>query len=139
MTSPSHLFFYGVLQENVARWSFLGGLGPGVAASTRGMLYAIPSGPTWYPALIPTEVREAVEVRGMIHEAGLVDLAEIDAFEGADYERQRLNIARLDGSGATKADTYVWIAQLPTWAELIAHGDFARWLEETGRMAYSGS
>jgi len=130
-----HLFFYGVLREDVAQWDFLDGLGRGVSATTRGILYAIPSGSEWYPALIPATGRDAVAVRGAVHEAGAVDLAAVDAFEGPDYERQELTIGTSHGDGI--AEVYVWTADLPANAELIAHGDFARWLKETGRLPLS--
>ncbi|MEM7780323.1 MAG: gamma-glutamylcyclotransferase [Pseudomonadota bacterium] len=138
MTQPAHLFFYGVLQESVARWPFLEGLGQGSPATTRGLLYVIPSGSTWYPALIASEAGEAVTVHGAVHAASQVDIGPVDAFEGADYARQELPIERADGSGPNKADVYVWIAELPDGAERIEHGDFARWLKETGRKPYSG-
>lgn len=127
-----NLFFYGVLREGVGDWPFLEGLGLGAPATTTGALYAIPSGSNWYPALIPTQARYATAVHGTIHEAGAVDLAAIDAFEGPDYERQELEIDGWDGYGDTTAQVYVWTADLPEGAEPIAHGDFVRWLEETG-------
>ena len=127
-----HIFFYGVLREGVADWPFLEGLGLGARATTLGVLYAIPSGDTWYPALIPTQARYAVPVHGTIHEASAVDLAAIDAFEGGDYARQELAIDGWDGYGDTIAEVYVWISDLPTAAVPIPHGDFVQWLEETG-------
>ena len=132
-----HLFFYGVLREGVADWPFLEGLGLGAPATTMGALYAIPSGEKWYPALIPTQARYAVPVHGTIHEASAVDLKAIDAFEGADYERQELEIDGWDGYGETTAEVYVWISALPTGAIPIAHGDFVQWLEETGNKPLS--
>lgn len=132
-----HLFFYGVLREGVGDWPFLEGLGLGSPATTMGMLYAIPAGDKWYPALIPTQARYASAVHGTIHEAGTVDLDAIDAFEGSDYERCALPIDGWDGYGETDAEAYVWIADIPAKAELIAHGDFVRWLAETGREPLS--
>jgi len=130
-----HLFFYGVLRADVARWDFLDGLGRGASATTRGILYAIPSGSKWYPALIPATGRDAVAVQGAVHEAGAVDLAAVDAFEGSDYERRELAINTSQGDAI--AEVYVWVSDLPTRAQLIAHGDFARWLKETGNSPLS--
>ncbi|MEM1195781.1 MAG: gamma-glutamylcyclotransferase family protein [Pseudomonadota bacterium] len=137
MKRPDHLFFYGVLREDMsalgADWPFLTGLGLGSPATTTGALYAIPSGSAWYPALILTQARYSTIVHGTIHEAGSVDLAAIDAFEGADYARQPVDVDGWDGYGDTQAEAYVWTADLPEGAELIGHGDFVRWLQETGR------
>lgn len=136
-----HLFFYGVLREDIsafgAHWDFLEGLGLGAPATTMGALYAIPAGSFWYPALIPTQARHAVAVQGTIHAAGDVDLAAIDAFEGPDYERQELAIDGWDGFGEATAQVYVWISDLPEGAVPIAHGDFFRWLAETGNRPLS--
>lgn len=141
MTRATHLFFYGVLREDIsafgADWPFLEGLGLGSPATTMGALYAIPNGGTWYPALIPTQARYAVPVHGTIHEAGAVDLAAIDAFEGPDYERQDLEIDGWDGFGEATAQVYVWISDLPDGAVAIPHGDFIQWLQETGNRPLS--
>ncbi|MEM6585823.1 MAG: gamma-glutamylcyclotransferase family protein [Pseudomonadota bacterium] len=130
-----HLFFYGVLREDVARWDFLDGLGRGLLATIQGRLYAIPSGSKWYPALLPMTTSDAVEVRGAVHEANAVDLAAVDAFEGPDYERRALTVQ--GPGGETRAELYVWISDLPPSAVPIAHGDFARWLKETGNAPLS--
>ena len=132
-----HLFFYGVLREGVADWPFLEGLGLGAPATTMGMMYANPYLGSWYPALIPTQARYATVVHGTIHEAGAVDLKAIDEFEGEDYTRQALDIDGWDGFGETQAQGYVWTADIPADAELIAGGDFVEWLAQTGRKAFS--
>ena len=138
MTQPSHLFFYGVLREGVGDWPFLAGLGLGAEATTQGALYAIPHEGGWFPALIPTQARYATNVVGTIHEAGSIDIAAVDAFEGPSYTRQALEVDGWDGFGETEAEAYVWTDDLPEGAEPIPHGDFVLWLKETGRSAYSG-
>ena len=138
MTRPTHLFFYGVLQEGLGDWPFLTGLGLGSPATVTGALYAIPSDGGWYPALIPTQARFATSVHGTLHEVGEVDLAAIDAFEGAEYARQAMSVDGWDGFGETVADTYVWTGDLPEGAEAIAGGNFVEWLRETGRSAFAG-
>ena len=143
MTRPTHLFFYGVLQEGLGPdggdWPFLSGLGLGAPATTTGALYAIPDPAGWYPALILTQARFATSVHGTLHEASAVDIAAIDAFEGEDYARQSVAVDGWDGYGETRADAYVWTADLPDGAEPIPGGSFAEWLEQTGRRAYAGS
>lgn len=139
---PSHLFFYGVLQEGLGPddggWDFLAGLGLGSPATTQGALYGIPADGGWYPGLIPTQARFATHVHGMIHEASAVDIAAVDAFEGADYTRMPISVDGWDGYGDTIADAYIWTAELPDGAQPIPGGNFAEWLKETGRTPYSG-
>lgn len=142
MTQPTHLFFYGVLQEGLGPddgdWPFLKGLGMGASATTQGALYAIPYGDEWFPALILTQARYSTIVHGMIHEASHVDMGSVDEFEGDRYTRQAIPVDGWDGYGDTQADAYIWTDELPAGAELIASGNFAEWLEATGRKVYSG-
>lgn len=142
MTSPNLLFFYGVLREIAMPggrdWPFLAGLGLGAPATTTGALFAIPDPLGWYPALVPTQARFATAVHGSLHEAGEVDIAVIDAFEGPAYARTPVSVDGWDGFGGTMADAYLWQGELPAGAEPVASGDFAGWLGETGRLAYSG-
>ena len=141
-TRPTHLFFYGVLQEGLGPdggdWPFLEGLGMGSPASTQGALYAVPDPQGWYPALVLTQARFASNVAGTIYDAGAVDLAAIDAFEGPQYSRQSIPVDGWDGYGETLADAYVWNGDLPEGAVPIAGGNFAEWLAETGCKAFSG-
>ena len=131
-----YLFFYGVLLQGSADWPFLRGLGPGRPATTCGALYALPDPLGWYPALIPGEGSGAGVILGRVHEAGGIDLAALDAFEGAAYARRLVPVVVKGGS--LWAEAYVWAMPLPLGAELIAHGDFPRWLTETGRAPYCG-
>ncbi len=136
MEVPWHLFFYGVLRPDVAQWPFLEGLGAGLPATTRGALYAIPDPDGWYPAMLPGTGL----VHGACHEVGAVDLAAVDAFEGADYARVEVECAKGMGGSVpqTKTHAYLWTAPLPANAEPIPNGDFARWLAETGYTAFAG-
>jgi len=142
MTNPTHLFFYGVLQEGLGPdggdWPFLTGLGMGAPATAQGALYAIPYEGEWFPALILTQARYSTVIHGAIHEASHVDIAKVDAFEGDSYTRQKIPVDGWDGYGDTQADTYIWTDDLPEGAELIARGNFNEWLQETGRKSYSG-
>lgn len=126
-----HLFFYGVLRGDVAQWPFLAGLGPGLPATSSGALYAIPDPRGWYPALTPGEG----VVHGICHEAGSVDLATIDAFEGEDYRRSKV-LAEI-ACGTITAAAYLWRSPLPKNAKVISSGDFAGWLAETGSTPFS--
>ena len=108
-------------------------------ATTRAALYAIPDPDGWYPAMLPGTGL----VHGACHEVGAVDLAAVDAFEGADYTRAPVECALVPAQAhalapRTKTHAYLWTAPLPGNAERIAHGDFARWLAETGYTAFAG-
>ncbi|MGB3711970.1 MAG: gamma-glutamylcyclotransferase family protein [Erythrobacter sp.] len=138
MTRPDHVFFYGVLREGVGDWPFLEGLGLGAPATVDGALFAIPDAGGWYPALVLTQARYATAIHGTLHEAGSVNLAAIDAFEGQDYARQEVAVDGWEAGGETRAQAYIWTGDLPDGAEPIPHGDFVRWLEETGRRAFAG-
>jgi gamma-glutamylcyclotransferase (GGCT)/AIG2-like uncharacterized protein YtfP len=142
MSQPTHLFFYGILQEGLGPdggdWPFLKGLGMGAPATTQGALYAIPTEHGWHPALILTQARYSTIVHGMIHEASHVDMGPVDEFEGKSYTRQAVHVDGWDGHGETVADAYIWTGDLPEGAELIPSGNFAEWLKATGRTAYSG-
>jgi len=141
--SGRHLFFYGVLLGEVASariGAMLAGLGPGRPAVARGTLYAvqIPSG--WYPVLLAGEGPAAHPIRGMVHEAGSVDIAALDRFEGVDsadphageYRREPISITPYDAA-PLMADAYLYNHAPAPAFEPIPHGDFARWLRETGR------
>ncbi len=133
-----NLFFYGVLREGVGDWPFLEGLGIGAPATVEGALFAIRDPRGWYPALVLTQARYATAVHGTLHEASGVDIAAIDAFEGPDYARKAVAVDGWDGFGETQAQAYLWTGDLPEDAEPIPHGDFVRWLEETGHPAFAG-
>ncbi len=139
-----HLFFYGVLLGQVAQGpvrDLLVGLGSGRTATTGGRLYAVPDPRGWYPVLVPGEGR----VRGMVHAAGAVDLAALDRFEGVDpadaaageYRRKEVAVC-CEGGEALRALAYLY--NRPVTPELVAipHGDFARWLRETGASVFAG-
>lgn len=129
-----HLFFYGVLREGLGDWPFLAGIGPGRSASASGDLFAIDDPRGWYPALRHGEGPCSSRVTGALHDAGSVDLAAMDAFEGPDYTRRAIPVEV--GGETITADAYLWTAPLPPDAPRIAHGDFARWLAETGHTPF---
>jgi gamma-glutamylcyclotransferase (GGCT)/AIG2-like uncharacterized protein YtfP len=128
-------FFYGTLLAEsahpVAR-AVHARLVPLGAAQVAGRLYAIPDPLGWYPAMVSGDGT----VRGALYAAlpgfTAADLARLDAYEGADYQREERLVA-----GAA-AQVYVWGANLPEGAIALPHGDFARFLHEGGRAAYAG-
>ena len=134
------LFFYGVLLGSVAEgrvWAMLRGLGPGQPATTSGQLFAIAERGRFYPALVPGEGT----VCGMVHEAGSVDLVTLDRFEDVrpdgtgEYRRGPIQISMGGGTGIT--DAYLYNRCVSAELVRIPHGDFARWLRETGARAFA--
>ena len=117
-----HLFFYGTLiagcgnrHERAAHQT----LGPGGAGQVRGLLYALPDPGGWYPAMISGEG----VVQGVVYPIlpGL-DLAALDAYEGAEYRREGVSVRTKQG--VLRAQAYVWAGGLPAGAVRIANGDF---------------
>jgi gamma-glutamylcyclotransferase (GGCT)/AIG2-like uncharacterized protein YtfP len=138
-----HLFFYGVLLGSVAEGTvreLLAGIGPGRPATTGGRLYAVPDVRGAYPVLVPG----AGVVHGMVHEAGGVDLDALDRFEGVDphepsageYRRESRE-ADVAGEGRVMADAYLYNRTIAADFVPIHHGDFARWLRETGTRPFT--
>ena len=82
----------------------LRGLGMGAPATTTGALYAIPAASGWFPALIPTQARFATVVHGMIHEAGAVDLAALQADVGQERVVAAIEFVRGLARGQLVAD-----------------------------------
>ena len=127
-----HLFFYGILQGDVAHGpvrDLLAGIGPGVPATARGKLYAVRSDRGAYPAMVAGDG----EVHGMLHEAGDVDVAALDIFEGEEYRRVQIEVL-----GGQQPQAYLWAGDVEG-LEPIPHGNFARWLREKGLAAYSAA
>ncbi len=124
-----HLFFYGVLLTEIAPppvKRLLAGIGAGRPATAGGTLWAVDDPAGAHPAMT---MGNGV-VKGALHEAGTVDLAGLDAFEGAAYARTPITV-QCEGE-AVSAEAYIWVA--PTdGLEPISDGDFARWLRESDR------
>lgn len=130
------LFLYGVLREGVGTWPFLAGIGPGRMATASGALFAIADPAGWYPAMRQGQGPGWSGITGTLHDASNVDLSAVDAFEGADYARRPVPVC-CEGE-TIMADAYLWAGPLPAGATPIAHGDFVRWLAETGHAPFAG-
>lgn len=85
----------------------------------RGKLYSI----DWFPGMVESDSaqdRVIGDVLLLPNDDGL--LAELDAYEGADYARREIPVTMADGERIT-AWTYVWIGALDG-ATRIESGDF---------------
>lgn len=139
------LFLYGVLLDAVAQGparELVRGLGPGQPAVARGLLYAVPAGGRFYPALLPG----GGKVHGMVHDSGEADLAALDRFEDArpddpaagEYRRGPIEVT-LAGS-RERVVAQAWWFNRPVGPLMlpIAHGNFVQWLKDTGAPASRG-
>ena len=116
-------------------------------ATVSGKLYVVPDPRGHYPIMIAAGAGE--RVHGMVltpgPRFGVAELAEFDAFEGfdprnpdgSDYVRRTLVVKLSDGS-AIDADAYRWNRAIGGDCFSIAHGDFARYLAESGANPLPG-
>jgi len=131
----SAVFFYGTLiagsANAVARQGHRA-LGPGVAAKARGRLYALPDAQGWYPAMIVGEG----EVLGYAYRTlSGFDIAALDAYEGADYRREAIEV--LAQGARLVAHAYIWAGGLPEGALPIPSGDFLAFAHAQGLPIYT--
>lgn len=131
MTAPLRLFVYGSLRSDAqahvshaaAPFAQLSAAAEREgAASLAGWLYGV----SWYPALIADAA--AGPVRGevwRIRDSAI--LAVLDAFEGAEYVRERHSVEIDDGREVT-AFVYRYAAPLEG-VPLIASGDYVDWIK----------
>lgn len=137
-------FFYGTLldgSDNPVARAIHALLEPDGPATVSGALHAVPDAAGWFPALLPG----TRPVHGRTYRArpgfSPADLARMDAYEDYDpaapatslYLRTELALA---GGGAAQA--YLFNRPLPPGSRLIPHGDFRRWLAETGATQFTG-
>ena len=134
-----HLFFYGVLMPELAtgRMSELVALlEPGRPATATGRLFAIADPLGHHPAMVEGEGA----VHGRLHRLGprfgAAELAEMDAYEGTDYARRAI-VARLEDGSAVPCEAFLWLGPTAGLAP-IPHGDFARYLAESGAPPLPG-
>lgn len=133
------LFFYGVLMPELATGrmaELVALLEPGQPATAQGELFAIADPAGHHPAMIAG----ARAVHGRLHRAGpsfgAAELAEMDAYEGADYARRAVEVT-LAGGEVAMAEAYVWTGSVTALAP-IPHSDFARYLAESGAPVLPG-
>jgi len=133
------LFFYGVLMPELATGrmaELVALLEPGQPATAEGQLFAIADPAGHHPAMIAG----TGTVHGRLHRAGsgfgAAELAEMDAYEGEAYARSAVTVTLPDGTAAA-AEAYVWTGSVAALAP-ITHGDFARYLAESGAPILPG-
>jgi gamma-glutamylcyclotransferase (GGCT)/AIG2-like uncharacterized protein YtfP len=119
------LFVYGTLRSGQAARSLVANYVAGAdPASVTGRIYSLSDG---YPALVPGPdgrvVGELIRLRELIAAFAL-----LDAYEGAEFIRTMMEVAREDGQ---RVWAWVYLLVDPSVvdeAELIACGDWARHL-----------
>ena len=139
-----HFFFYGTLRHDVAQKAairLIEGLEIVGPASVRGRIFAKRDLRGTYPVLL----RDGIgTVHGTVCRGGekftIRSLAALDRYEGAataggEYVRRPMR-ALLDAGGSIIADAYLYNRRVTSDLIAIPHGDFARWLAETGERPY---
>ena len=130
---PARLFVYGSLRrgEENEMAALLHGHARWLGAGTiRARLYAI----SWYSGAVASdEPGDAVhgDVFELDRASGREVVARLDAYEGADFARRRVEV--VVGETRVAADAYLYaasVAGLP-W---IAHGDWLRRAAESGEV-----
>jgi gamma-glutamylcyclotransferase (GGCT)/AIG2-like uncharacterized protein YtfP len=128
-----HLFVYGTLLDGLAHGEaarLIESLPPGVRASIAGELRLVDEPLGCYPVLVP-----GVEGRVIGQVLDCPDdprwLAELDAYEGPDYRRWTV-IAELADGSELAVEAYICLIAEPDSLAPVPHGDFARFIAETG-------
>ncbi|WP_170304686.1 gamma-glutamylcyclotransferase family protein [Croceicoccus estronivorus] len=127
-------FFYGTLQQDLATGEaarLVAALGPGVPASVRAALFAIDDPNGSYPVLVHGAARQ-VKGRLVFGPEDRRWLARMDAYEGAEYRRCPVRAMTSDGK-IVRAEAYIYTRRRGAGLIPVPHGDFARFLAETGR------
>ena len=142
--TPQALFFYGVLLPGLVSGrmgELVARLGEALPATVAGCLFAVPDPRGHFPVMLEAAGESRVSGAVLVPDPrfGAAELAELDAFEGfdparpgqSDYVRRGLS-ARLGDGGTVSADAYCWNRPVGANFVPIPHGDFARYLAETG-------
>ena len=139
-----HFFFYGTLRHDIARKAavrLVEGLEIVGPATLRGKMFAKRDLRGTYPVLLRGGIGT---VHGMVCRGGerftIHSLAALDRYEGAaaaggEYVRRPVTVL-LEQGGAIIADAYLYNKRVTADLVPIPHGDFARWLAETGERPY---
>lgn len=135
-----HFFFYGTLRPDLAQGlpaRLIERLYPVGAATMKGRIYARRDPGGTYPVLLRSGI-------GMVH--GVVcrakdgfsarELAALNRYEGREYIRRAIP-ARLGNGMAIAADAYIYAGPMTADMIPILHGDFMRFLAETGDRPFA--
>ena len=134
------LFIYGTLLDGLAHGEaarLVAGLPPGEPASVAGGLRLVEEPLGCYPVLVP-----GVEGRVIGQVIDCPDdptwLAELDAYEGPDYGRWMVTAQLKDGT-EVEAAAYICLIVDTGGLEPVPHGDFARFIAESGRSVFGAN
>lgn len=131
------LFVYGTLLDGLAHGEaarLAESLAPGVPAVVSGGLRLVEEPLGCYPVLVPgTEGRVAGRIVECPDDPQW--LADLDAYEGPDYRRWTV-VAELQDGSEVEAAAYICLIAETDGLEPIPHGDFARFVTETGRKVF---
>ena len=101
MLSSAHVFVYGTLRRGGSNHFRMEKAEFVTAGTVKGRLYQI----DWYPGLVLDET--AGNVSGEVYQVSGTLFAELDAFEGAEYRRIRVEVA-CGGDHRSPLSVWVW-------------------------------
>ena len=131
------LFTYGTLLDGLAHGEaarLTAGLAPGAPASVSGGLRLVEEPLGCYPVLVPGEEGRVIgKVRDCPDEPRWWE--ELDAYEGPDYRRWTV-VAELADGGEVEVQAYICLIADADLLEPVPHGDFARFVAESGREVF---
>jgi gamma-glutamylcyclotransferase (GGCT)/AIG2-like uncharacterized protein YtfP len=114
--ATERIFVYGTLRRGGSNHHRMKDAGFLSTAQVNGRLYRI----DWYPGLIPDD--SASSVHGEVFEVSREILNELDAFEGDEYLRVKLEVRLPDHSSV---ETWLWAWTGPTdESQRITGGDW---------------
>ena len=100
-------------------------------------MFAVADQQGHYPVMVAGSGRVHGSLLPLGHDFSPAALAELDRFEGSDYQREPIRARTADGC-EHPADAYLWTLPLTPGLVPIPHGDFARYLIETGAPPLPG-
>lgn len=117
-TGSDGVFVYGTLRPGASNAFRMEGAEWCGAGEVAGRLYRI----SWYPGW----VRGSGRVRGDVFRVGPELLAELDVFEGPEYQRVRVDVLLTESGGTLPVWAYEWTGPVEEAGRIVS-GD---WLAE---------
>ena len=100
-TSTERVFVYGTLRRGGTQHGRMAGAEFVTPGTVRGRLYRI----DWYPGVVLDDAGD--EISGEVYAVGPSQLAQLDAFEGSEYRRVRVEV-NCGGGHRSPLTAWIW-------------------------------